>query len=119
MSELVNEVCIACNADSSRISAVDCDKYMGVLERWTIEETGGLEKLFRQYKFSNFCMALDFTNKIGSLAEKEDHHPVLVTQWGSVEVFWWTHVVHGLHQNDFVMAARCDQIYDEKNDLRT
>ncbi len=52
-----------------------------------------------------------FTDKVGAIAEQEDHHPLLITEWGKVTVDWWTHTIHGLHQNDFVMAARTDQLF--------
>jgi 4a-hydroxytetrahydrobiopterin dehydratase len=54
---------------------------------------------------------LEFTNQVGELAEKEDHHPTILTEWGKVTVTWWTHVVKGLHLNDFISAAKTDQIF--------
>jgi 4a-hydroxytetrahydrobiopterin dehydratase len=56
---------------------------------------------------------LDFTIRIGELAEQEDHHPVITTEWGRVTVTWWTHAIRGLHRNDFIMAAKSDQAYQE------
>ena len=116
MNDLVNQECVVCRADSPRISRVDSQRYMDVLRDWNINQSDNIDKLHRRFAFSGFSAALEFTNKIGGLAEKEDHHPVLVTEWGAVEVFWWTHVVHGLHRNDFVLAARCDEIYGRKNE---
>ena len=55
--------------------------------------------------------ALEFTNRVGEMAEAEDHHPALLTEWGRVTVAWWTHVVGGLHKNDFVAAAKTDRLY--------
>jgi len=55
--------------------------------------------------------ALEFTNKIGDIAEQEGHHPVIVTEWGRVKVSWWTHKIKGLHQNDFIMAAKTNELY--------
>jgi 4a-hydroxytetrahydrobiopterin dehydratase len=51
---------------------------------------------------------------VGEAAEKEGHHPALLTEWGKVTVSWWTHDVGGLHQNDFIMAARTDDIYRQQ-----
>jgi 4a-hydroxytetrahydrobiopterin dehydratase len=64
---------------------------------------------FRVYK--NFVEALHFTNKVGELAETEGHHPSLLTEWGKVTVTWWTHKINGLHRNDFIMAAKTDELY--------
>ena len=60
-------------------------------------------------RFADFAAALDFTNRIGALAESEDHHPAILTEWGRVTIGWWTHVVGGLHRNDFIMAAQTDR----------
>ena len=58
----------------------------------------------------NFIEAMAFTNKIAMIAEKEDHHPLIVTEWGRVKVQWWTHKIKGLHKNDFIMAAKTDAL---------
>jgi 4a-hydroxytetrahydrobiopterin dehydratase len=71
----------------------------------------GVRRLEREFRFRNFSAALDFTNQIGGLAEEEDHHPALLTEWGRVTAAWWTHRVGGLHRNDFIMAAKTDEIY--------
>ncbi len=62
----------------------------------------------RVFKFKNFLEALDFTNKVGEIAESEGHHPEITTEWGKVTVQWWTHKIKGLHENDFGMAAKTD-----------
>jgi 4a-hydroxytetrahydrobiopterin dehydratase len=74
-------------------------------------ERDGVKRLERVFKFRNFVEALGFTNKVGELAEAENHHPALLTEWGRVTVTWWTHAVKGLHRNDFIMAAKTDQAY--------
>src|SRR5690554_7355587 len=73
---------------------------------------GGILRVERTYEFKDFREALAFTNKVGELAEKVGHHPSIVTEWGRVEVEWWTHAVGGLHINDFIMAARTDELYE-------
>jgi len=74
----------------------------------------GEEQLERTFKFRNFAQALAFTNQVGELAEQEDHHPMMVTEYGKVTVVWWTHKIGGLHRNDFVMAARTDELYAQQ-----
>lgn len=71
----------------------------------------GVERLERQFRFANFANALEFTIRVGAIAEAEDHHPAILTEWGRVTVGWWTHVVGGLHRNDFIMAAQTDRLY--------
>jgi 4a-hydroxytetrahydrobiopterin dehydratase len=77
---------------------------------WQVIEVDGIKRLQRAFKFKNFTEALAFTNQVGALAEAEDHHPTLVTEWGKVTVTWWTHKIKGLHQNDFIMAAKTDAL---------
>jgi 4a-hydroxytetrahydrobiopterin dehydratase len=78
---------------------------------WKLEEQDGINRIERVFKFKNFVQALSFTNKVGELAETEGHHPVILTEWGKVTVTWWTHKIGGLHQNDFIMAAKTEQLY--------
>ena len=80
---------------------------------WKVFEKDGEKRIERGFKFKNFSQALDFTLKVGQLADEQDHHPVLVTEWGKVTVIFWTHVIHGLHRNDFIMAAKTDSIYQQ------
>jgi 4a-hydroxytetrahydrobiopterin dehydratase len=78
---------------------------------WQVVEREDVRQLERAFKFDNFVEALDFTNEVGELAEEQDHHPSLLTEWGKVTVTWWTHAVKGLHRNDFIMAAKSDRLY--------
>jgi len=71
----------------------------------------GVEKLIREFHFMEFKDAFEFSYKIASLAEREGHHPTIVTEWGKVTVYLWTHKINGLHANDFIMAAKTDFIY--------
>jgi len=81
---------------------------MAQVSDWEVIEIEGVRRLQREFKFKNFADALSFTNQVGALAEEEDHHPALLTEWGVVTVTWWTHAVKGLHKNDFIMAAKVD-----------
>ena len=81
------------------------------IPNWEISVESEVSMLSRQYRFDDFSRALEFTNQVAALAEAEDHHPRIVTEWGAVQVSWWTHTVRGLHYNDFIMAARCDGVY--------
>jgi 4a-hydroxytetrahydrobiopterin dehydratase len=78
---------------------------------WKIVEKDGVPRLERNFSFQDFTEAMDFAVKVGEMAEKEDHHPSLLLEWGKVTVSWWTHKIQGLHRNDFVAAAKTDEIY--------
>jgi 4a-hydroxytetrahydrobiopterin dehydratase len=70
----------------------------------------GIKRLERSFKFNDFAEALAFTNQVGELAEKQGHHPDILTEWGKVTISWWTHAIKGLHKNDFIMAAKTDRL---------
>ena len=78
---------------------------------WQVKEVNGVKRLERVFRFKNFAEALAFTNKVGEIAEEQGHHPLIITEYGRVTINWWTHKIKGLHQNDFIMAARTDKIY--------
>jgi 4a-hydroxytetrahydrobiopterin dehydratase len=73
----------------------------------------GIPRLERAFTTKDFDEALSFTNRIGALAETEGHHPAILTEWGRVTVTLWTHKIHGLHRNDFIMAAKIDSLVPE------
>lgn len=73
---------------------------------WKVVDEHHLE---REFTFKNFKEALDFTNRVGEIAEQEQHHPDIFLSWGKVGVQLWTHSVGGLSENDFVLAAKTDQ----------
>lgn len=83
------------------------------LSDWCIITINDIARLEKTFSFKDFSMALTFTNKIGSLAEALDHHPAILTEWGKCTITWWTHSHRGLLRNDFIMAAKTDQLFEE------
>lgn len=118
MSELAQERCVACRRSAPRVTPAEVAELKPQIPDWTIYEVGGVPRLERIFRFRDFKSALAFTARVGELAEAEGHHPVLVTEWGRVSVMWWTHAIDGLHRNDFVMAAKTDQLAVELADRR-
>ena len=113
LAQLVDESCVPSRADSTRVAGESLVELLGLVDGWQVALQDGIERLVRRFRFANFAEALAFTNAIGAIAEAEDHHPALLTEWGGVEVALWTHVIGGLHRNDFVMAAKCGRAYAE------
>lgn len=111
MENLVELKCVPCRGDEPPLTAEEMAQYRLQVPEWQVVEREGIQRLERVFRFKNFVQALSFTNRVGELAEEEDHHPALLTEWGRVTVTWWTHKVKGLHRNDFVMAAKTDQVY--------
>jgi 4a-hydroxytetrahydrobiopterin dehydratase len=110
MSELANQRCEACRADAPRVTEQELSELMHAIPDWQPLVVNGELQLRREFAFRNFKEALTFTNRLGELAEAEFHHPAILLEWGKVTVSWWTHKIGGLHRNDFIMAARTDEL---------
>lgn len=110
MSKLSESRCEACRADAPRVTESEARELMKQIPEWEWQEAGGVPRLVRAFSFPDFASALEFTNRVGGIAEEEGHHPALLTEWGRVTVSWWTHKIRGLHRNDFIMAARTDEL---------
>ncbi len=111
MADLTQLKCLACRGGEPTVTEAEMAEYQPQVPEWHIVEHHGEKQLERTFKFKNFAEALAFTNQVGDLAEAEDHHPQIITEWGAVTVRWWTHKIQGLHRNDFIMAAKTDQLY--------
>ncbi len=110
MHPLAEQTCEACRADAPRLSREQIDELLPDVPKWQYMENEGAPRLRRVFEAKDFAEALAFTNRIGAIAEDEQHHPVIVTEYGKVTVSWWTHKIEGLHKNDFIMAAKTDQV---------
>ena len=113
MAQLNQMRCVACRKGEPTVTEAELAEFSQQVPAWHIIKVEDIDHLERVFSFPNFVDALDFTNKVGELAESEGHHPALLTEWGKVTVTWWTHKIGGLHRNDFIMAARTDQLYSE------
>jgi 4a-hydroxytetrahydrobiopterin dehydratase len=113
MSELSEMKCTACQGDEPTLTDAEIAELSPQVPEWQVVQREGIKRLERVFGFRNFAQALAFTNRVGEQAEEEGHHPALLTEWGKVTVTWWTHKIGGLHQNDFVMAARTDELSEE------
>lgn len=110
MYELQKQHCEVCRIDAPKVTADEIQELSQQIPDWRLFSDGGIDKLTRTFSFKNFVDALTFTQAVGVLAEQEGHHPAILTEWGKVTVTWWTHKINGLHRNDFIMAARTDEI---------
>ena len=110
MENLRKMKCVVCRGDEPQATEVEIADYCKQTPDWDIIERDDVKQLERVFEFKDFAQALEFTNRVGELAEQEGHHPALLTEWGRVTVRWWTHKIGGLHRNDFVMAAKTDDL---------
>ncbi|PAV25275.1 pterin-4-alpha-carbinolamine dehydratase [Tamilnaduibacter salinus] len=112
MSALTEQACEACRADAPTVTEEEKKQLHPDVPDWELVTLDGEEQLQRVFKLKNFAEAQAFTNKVGDLAEAEGHHPAILLEFGKVTVRWWTHKIGGLHKNDFIMAARTDQLFN-------
>ena len=111
MPTLLTMNCVACRKDAPQVTDDEIAEFREQVPGWEIVEIDGIRRLRRAFSVDDFAQALAFTNKIGELAEAEAHHPAVLTEWGRTTVTWWTHKIKGLHRNDFIMAAKTDELY--------
>lgn len=102
--------CVACRRDAPTVTDAEIAELHPQVAEWALLEFDGIRRLRRVFSFDDFAQALEFTTQVGTLAEDEGHHPALLTEWGRTTVTWWTHKIRGLHRNDFIMAAKTDEL---------
>ena len=88
------------------------EKKIRELNGWDVVVVDGEKRLVREFIFEDFTGAVAFSVKVGIIAEKADHHPVVLTEWGKVTVSWWSHSLGGLSGKDFEMAERTSMLYE-------
>lgn len=111
MTELSQLKCVACRGGDLSLTDAEIAELLPQVPEWQTVAQDGILRLQRIFNFKNYAQSLDFTNKVAAIAEEEDHHPLIVLEWGRVTIQWWTHVVKGLHKNDFIMAAKTDELF--------
>ncbi|MDX1503853.1 MAG: 4a-hydroxytetrahydrobiopterin dehydratase [Thermoanaerobaculia bacterium] len=110
MTELADKECIPCKGGVPPLEGDELARLADELGGgWKVVDEHHLEKL---YRFPDFQQALDFTNRVGALAEEVNHHPNIFLTWGKVKIELWTHKIDGLTESDFVWAAKADRLLD-------
>ena len=109
MSELAKKRCIPCEGGVEPYTPDEAGEMMQQLAPdWMLVDDAHL--LVREFRFKDFAQAMAFANKIAVVAEEEGHHPDLSISWGAVGVELSTHAIGGLSENDFILAAKIDEI---------
>jgi 4a-hydroxytetrahydrobiopterin dehydratase len=108
MSELAGKTCTACRGGEPPLDRAEAERYLRETPGWTLLDQG--TQIERTFKLKNFREALALVNGIGELAEQEGHHPDICFGWGHVTVSLHTHKIKGLHENDFIMAAKINHL---------
>ncbi len=108
MNDLASKECVPCKGGIPPLAGDDLNQLMSQLGGgWQVVDEHHLEK---DFPFPDFRNALDFTNRVGELAEDQGHHPDIYLAWGKVKITVWTHKINGLTESDFVFAAKSDSL---------
>ena len=106
--DLAKKKCVPCKGGVPPLKGKELKKLLEAVNNgWRLVREHHLEK---EYKFEDFREALDFTNQVGEMAERQNHHPDIYLAWGKAKVTIWTHKIDGLTESDFIMAAKIDRL---------
>ncbi|HVN87689.1 MAG TPA: 4a-hydroxytetrahydrobiopterin dehydratase [Candidatus Binatia bacterium] len=110
MSELAKRDCVPCNGGVPPLKGIDLEPLRTQIDpEWTVVDEHHLSRL---YRFKSFAPALAFVNRVGGIAEAQNHHPDIYLAWGRARIEIWTHKIDGLTESDFIFAAKCDEAFD-------
>jgi len=111
MSDLTQKKCIPCDGGIPGLDIKKIHMYLKMVDGWEVKtDEKKIYYLIKNFKFKNFLESKNFVNKIGEIAEQEGHHPDIWFGWGYAKIKIFTHAIEGLHENDFVLAAKVDLI---------
>lgn len=111
MSDLAAKTCVPCRGGVPPLKGAELANLSRQLPDWKVVDQHYIE---RDFTFPDFRTALEFTNRVGNLAEEQGHHPDIFLTWGRVAVKTWTHKIDGLTESDFILAAKIDRLYQPK-----
>ncbi len=109
---LTDKKCVPCEGGVPILSPAEVASYLEQVSGWSSVEN---IKIQRRFVFDNFVQAIEFVNEIARLAEAEEHHPDIVIYYNKVDIILWTHAIGGLSENDFIVAAKIEQLPSLKN----
>jgi len=111
MNDLLNKKCAACEGGVLPFDISEIHKYQKKIDGWDIiKNEKKIFYLYKKYEFKNFLESKIFINKVGEISENEGHHPDISFGWGYAEIKITTHAIEGLSENDFILAAKIDQL---------
>jgi 4a-hydroxytetrahydrobiopterin dehydratase len=108
---LASKSCVPCRGGVDPLSEQDARHFLEATPGWLLRQDG--RRLERSFEFRDFVEAMKFVNRVADLAEQEGHHPDIAIHWNRVDLVLWTHKIGGLHENDFIMAAKIHRLLEE------
>jgi 4a-hydroxytetrahydrobiopterin dehydratase len=113
-AELAEKTCTPCRGGIPPMTREEAERFVGNAPGWGLRDNA--TRIERPFRFPDFAAALAFVNEVGAIAEREDHHPDISFGWGYATVSLHTHKIKGLHENDFIMAAKINQLAPVEGD---
>tara|TARA_E500000331_G_scaffold39556_1_gene32835 strand:+ start:815 stop:1162 length:348 start_codon:yes stop_codon:yes gene_type:complete len=111
MNDLADKKCIPCEGGIPSFNLEEIHKYLKKVDGWDVQSVDEKDYyIIKNFKFNNFLESQSFVNKVGEIAEQEGHHPDIWFGWGYAKIKIQTHAINGLHESDFVLAAKIDRI---------
>jgi len=107
---LTSKTCVPCRGGIPPLTEEKAREYASATPGWRLAERG--TRLARLFEFAGFKTAMQFVNRVADVAEEEGHHPDIAIHWNKVELTLWTHKIGGLHENDFILAAKIDRLLE-------
>jgi 4a-hydroxytetrahydrobiopterin dehydratase len=111
MEKLAQEQCVPCKGDVPKLSDDEINQLHLSAPMWEVAEVDGVKQIQRTFDFERYPDGLIFASRVGRLAQEQDHHPTITIRYKKVTLEWSTHAIKGLHRNDFIMAAKSDEVY--------
>jgi 4a-hydroxytetrahydrobiopterin dehydratase len=107
MGDLSSKRCVPCDGGIPKLTLEEQQRLLPQLQGgWSAQE----DRLRKRYEFESFMEAMGFLNRVAKLAEDEGHHPDFCVHYNRVDITLWTHAIHGLSENDFILAAKLDAL---------
>ncbi len=107
--DLATLTCVPCRGGIPPLDTPKISEMMSIVPGWTLKRED-IDKIEKQFKFKNFKKAMVFVNKVADVANEQDHHPDIFIHWNVVTLTLYTHAIKGLFDNDFIMAAKIDEL---------
>ena len=108
---LARRSCAPCRGGIPPLTETEARAFLSGVPAWSLEQQG--TRLRRRFEFEDFRKAIEFVNRVAEIAETEGHHPDIAIHWNKVDLDLWTHTIGGLHENDFILAAKIDRLLEE------
>ena len=110
MENLAKKRCVPCEGGVAYLKDDKIGEYLSQIQGWNLSEVSNHKQITKSFKFKDFKEAINFVNKVADIAESEGHHPNIDIQYNKVELTNYTHAIGGLHDNDFILAAKVDEL---------